>query len=278
MIPKPVPMSTTNLATGATTYHLAAMDRAQIWRSAVAIAATRARQQLPASNTRIDKAIELILNNHVDFVDGVASVRSQSGDKETIYEIRNGHCECADYERAPESWCKHRLARAVYIRAMEEAKKFALHTEPTITVSPQEVGDMATAEPPEEPPAPPEPPAIVEAGPLEEDPTPDIPREFLVSLWGKWFVLYIGLLNLGTQRGLVSLTEVVTHVSDSLVMATATATFADGRVFTGFGDATPDNVGAKVKLHWRRMAGTRAKARALRDALNIGICSFEELD
>jgi hypothetical protein len=33
-----------------------------------------------------------------------------------------------------------------------------------------------------------------------------------------------------------------------------------------------------VKPHWRRMAGTRAKARALRDALNIAMVAVEELD
>jgi len=42
-------------------------------------------------------------------------------------------------------------------------------------------------------------------------------------------------------------------------------------------DATPTNVGAKVKAHFARMALTRAKARGLRDALNIAMCSVEEM-
>ena len=62
-----------------------------------------------------------------------------------------------------------------------------------------------------------------------------------------------------------------------LSLAHAVATFQDGRVFAESGDATPDNVNKKVRPHFARMALTRAKARALRDALNIGMCSLEEL-
>jgi len=48
-------------------------------------------------------------------------------------------------------------------------------------------------------------------------------------------------------------------------------------VFTGIGDANPANVNRKIAAHIIRMAETRGKARALRDAVNIGIVSLEEL-
>jgi hypothetical protein len=47
--------------------------------------------------------------------------------------------------------------------------------------------------------------------------------------------------------------------------------------YTECGEATPDNVTKKVSPHFRRVALTRAKARALRDALNIDMVSLEEL-
>ena len=49
-------------------------------------------------------------------------------------------------------------------------------------------------------------------------------------------------------------------------------------IFTGIGDASPTNVAASMRTVLPRLAETRAKARALRDALNAGaLVSFEEL-
>jgi hypothetical protein len=44
----------------------------------------------------------------------------------------------------------------------------------------------------------------------------------------------------------------------------------------GCSDATPDNVGFHVRPPWIRMTLTRAKARALRDALTIDMCVVKE--
>ena len=84
-------------------------------------------------------------------------------------------------------------------------------------------------------------------------------------------------LAMAHAQGLTSLTADFITVTADLALAHAVATFQDGRVFAESGDATPDNVNKKVRPHFARMALTRAKARALRDALNIGMCSLEEL-
>src|SRR5947209_6747030 len=47
--------------------------------------------------------------------------------------------------------------------------------------------------------------------------------------------------------------------------------------FMGIGDANPSNVNRMILPHLLRMAETRAKARALRDAVNIGVTALEEL-
>jgi hypothetical protein len=125
----------------------------------------------------------------------------------------------------------------------------------------------------------PDPAPLSEIGcPAPITPTVLIPPQFLATIQNKQFVLFSGLLAMATQQGLLSLTEEFTHVTDTYVLAQARAEFHDGRVFRGAADSTPNNVGKQVKPHWRRMALTRAKARCLRDALNINLVAVEELD
>jgi hypothetical protein len=91
-------------------------------------------------------------------------------------------------------------------------------------------------------------------------------------------VSYAGLLFLAHERGLVSLKAHFVSVTAELVLAEAEATFADGKTYGECADSTPQNVGPTVKAHFPRLALTRAKARTLRDALNIGIAALEELE
>jgi SWIM zinc finger len=209
-------------------------DRA-LFRHTVAEIATKAKLTLPDSSSRIDMAVELVLAGDVELhADGTAAVASQT-DPLKVYVV-NGSCDCQDFQRAPDHYCKHRLAAA-----LEKRVQAALRT--------------------------PEPPKS----------SPAIPEQFLVMIQGKPFVKYAGLLHVAHERGLASLTETWTYNDAELSLAHAVATFDDGRCFEGSGDATPANTNRKVAPHFRRVALTRAKARALRDALNIDLCSVEEL-
>jgi hypothetical protein len=102
--------------------------------------------------------------------------------------------------------------------------------------------------------------------------------KWVKSIHGKDFIQYEGLLAMAHEQGLQELGSGFMTVSETLAIAFAWATFKDGRKFWDAGDATPDNVHTQVKVHFPRVALTRAKARVLRDALNIGMVSVEELE
>ena len=114
-------------------------------------------------------------------------------------------------------------------------------------------------------------------------------KEFIVERSGKQFVLYAGLLDLAHTEGLKSIETTLVQIPAAenaftaiatarVVMNNSTAELPSrDRVFTGIGDAAPNNVGPMVKTALIRMSETRAKARALRDAVNVGLAAIEEL-
>lgn len=108
-----------------------------------------------------------------------------------------------------------------------------------------------------------------------------IDRKHIVSLKGKEFVLWAGLLDAATQSGLksieVKLLQFPAPENGHLAISEATVTFEDGRLFTEIGDCGPANCTPMIAPHACRMSATRAKGRALRDALNVGVAMFEEL-
>lgn len=104
---------------------------------------------------------------------------------------------------------------------------------------------------------------------------------FVVNLKGKSFVLYAGLVDAAHQQGLKSidteLLQIPTDENGKVAITKAGVEMEDGRTFAGIGDASPENVSRNIAPHIIRQSETRAKARALRDALNVGMAALEEL-
>jgi hypothetical protein len=186
--------------------------------------------------------MQLVLGGAVEVLDEHSARVTSQRDGTTQYYVVNGTCQCHDMPHAPQLMCKHRIARGIAVRAREIARDLA---------------DADTEQPFSQKPA--------------------IPSEFIVQIQGKPYVTYHGLLHLAQRQGLLSLTAAFTTVTDTVALAFARAEFHDGRVFTEAADSTPDNVGKQVQPHWRRMALVRAKARCLRDALDIAMVAVEEL-
>ena len=113
---------------------------------------------------------------------------------------------------------------------------------------------------------------------------------FMIDRNGKQFVVYAGLLDEAHAQGLAEITTAIVQVPTpenqqvAIVQAIATMEYWDDRTesyrkrnFYGIGDASPNNVAKPMATCLIRFAETRAKARALRDAINIGVASLEEM-
>jgi hypothetical protein len=94
-------------------------------------------------------------------------------------------------------------------------------------------------------------------------------------------IAYAQLLKLAHEEGLKSIaTSLVLQPNEEngrLAIVKAAVETERGH-FEGLGDADPGNVDDFLVPHLIRVAETRAKARALRDAVNCGVVSSEELD
>ncbi len=105
-------------------------------------------------------------------------------------------------------------------------------------------------------------------------------ERFIKTLQGRDYVLYGGLLELARQRGLKRISTKVIQIpsmdNGMYGVVEAEIETEDG-LFTEVGDASPDSVNRAIQPHLLRMAATRAKARAMRDAVGIDMVALEEL-
>lgn len=91
---------------------------------------------------------------------------------------------------------------------------------------------------------------------------------------------FAGLLSRAHDEGLkrVDTTLLQIPTPDNGMTAIVRAVVETDRgTFSGLGDASPDNVNRRIAPHIIRQAETRAKARAFRDAVNIGTVALDEL-
>jgi len=103
----------------------------------------------------------------------------------------------------------------------------------------------------------------------------------IISLQGKEFITFAGLLQKAHASGLqeIRTTMLTEPTAETIVFKSEVIMLQKGvtKTYTGYGDANKDNVGRMILPHKLRMSETRANARALRLATNIGMCSVEEL-
>ena len=97
---------------------------------------------------------------------------------------------------------------------------------------------------------------------------------------GRDTTTYPHLLSLAHEADLTKvatqLLQTPTDDNGRLAIVKAEVTTSRG-VFEGLGDASPESVDGFLVPHLIRVAETRAKARALRDAVGIGVVSVEEI-
>jgi hypothetical protein len=111
-----------------------------------------------------------------------------------------------------------------------------------------------------------------------------IDEKYIINRQGKDFVLYKGLIHEAHEKGIQGIeTTLIKLAVDKegepiYAVARATVTDADGNKWSGIGDANRTNVSRNIAPHLIRMAETRAKARALRDCLDIEHVAFDEIN
>jgi hypothetical protein len=104
-------------------------------------------------------------------------------------------------------------------------------------------------------------------------------REFIITRQGRDYVVYAGLLDAAHRDGLAAirttLIQAPTPANGFTAICQAEVTTSRG-TFASLGDADPENAPRPMTNTLVRLAETRAKARALADAINVAMPVIEE--
>ncbi|HHY47130.1 MAG TPA: hypothetical protein GX506_07520 [Firmicutes bacterium] len=112
----------------------------------------------------------------------------------------------------------------------------------------------------------------------------ELSREFreryVKTLQGRDYIVYGGLLDLARRAGLRRISTHVVQIpsaENGMYAVVEAEVEVENGVFKEVGDASPGSVNRAIVPHLLRMAATRAKARALRDAVGVDMVALEEL-
>ncbi len=107
---------------------------------------------------------------------------------------------------------------------------------------------------------------------------PDVPIAENVETITRDTGFYAEILTRAHQDGLcevqTTLSQIPTEGNERTAIVKAEVRTSKG-LFHAYGDASPESVDTDYLPHLIRVAETRAKARALRDAVNMGAATFE---
>ena len=142
----------------------------------------KAKAALPECNGRIDAAVKLVLAGDVNLQDDGSAEVGSASDAGQVFSV-NGTCACKDFPKAPQSMCKHRIAYGIYKRAVALAKEQVQALDTPSWVEQAKGHQRLTPEVPSH---------------------PAIPAWALVTIQGKEFVTYGGLLAMAHEKGLQS--------------------------------------------------------------------------
>jgi hypothetical protein len=108
----------------------------------------------------------------------------------------------------------------------------------------------------------------------------DLKKNEISERDGDQFVYLRGLLRLAHERGIRRTSSRVTQapgVEHPVAVVTYGYEFEDGAYFEASADAHQKNTKTEMSIYLTAIAESRAKARSLRDAFNISLCSVEEV-